>query len=63
MLTLISIYVIFMHIAIIFLAFYYLYVKYFRFSNNQNETSEDLHNTRTVSASCYELIATIMTSH
>ena len=37
-----------MHIAIIFLAFYYLYAKYFRFSNNLNETSEDLHNTSTV---------------
>ena len=43
-----------MHIAIIFLAFYYFYVKYFRFSNNQNETSEDLHNTRTVPPSCFQ---------
>ena len=45
MLSLISIYVIFMHIAIIFLAFYYLYAKYFQFFNNQNETTDDLHNT------------------
>ena len=43
-----------MHIAIIFLAFYYLYAKYFRFSNNQNETSEDLHNTNTVASSCFQ---------
>ena len=43
-----------MHIAIIFLAFYYLYAKYFRFSNNQNETSEDLHNTSTVPPSCFQ---------
>ena len=43
-----------MHIAIIFLAFYYLYVKYFRFSNNQNKTSEDLHNIRTVPPSCFQ---------
>ena len=41
-------------IAIIFLAFYYLYVKYFRFSNNQNETSEDLHNGRTNPSSCFQ---------
>ena len=54
MLSLISIYLLFMHIAIIFLAFYYLYVKYFRFSNNQNETGEDLHNTRTVPPSCFQ---------
>ena len=54
MLSLISIYVIFMHIAVIFLAFYYLYAKYFRFSNNQNETSEDLHNTSTVPPSCFQ---------
>ena len=45
-----------MHIAIIFLAFYYLYAKYFQFSNNQNETSEDLHNTSTVPASCFQRI-------
>ena len=50
MLSLISIYVIFMHIAII----YYLYAKYFQFSNNQNETSEDLHNTITVPPSCFQ---------
>ena len=37
-----------MHIAIIFLAFYYLYAKYFRFSNNQNET------TGTVPPSCFQ---------
>ena len=43
-----------MHIAIIFLAFYYLYAKYFRFSNNQNETSEDLHSTSTVPPSCFQ---------
>ena len=43
-----------MHIAIIFLAFYYLYTKYFRFSNNQNETNEDLHNTSTVPSSCFQ---------
>ena len=43
-----------MHIVIIFLAFYYLYAKYFRFSNNQNETSEDLHNTSTVPPSCFQ---------
>ena len=43
-----------MHIAIIFLALYYLYAKYFRFSNNQNETSEDLHNTSTVPPSCFQ---------
>ena len=43
-----------MHIAIIFLAFYYLYAKYFRFSNNQNKTSEDLHNTSTVPPSCFQ---------
>ena len=48
-----SLYVILMHIAIIFLAFYYLYAKYFRFSNNQNETSEDLHSTSTVSDGSY----------
>ena len=54
MLSLISIYVMFMHIAIIFLAFYYLYVKYFGFFNNQNKTSEDLHNTRTVLPSCFQ---------
>ena len=54
MTSLISSYVIFMHIAIMFLAFYYLCIKYFRFSNNQNETSEDLHNTRTVPPSCFQ---------
>ena len=54
MLSLISIYVIFMYIAIIFFAFYYLYAKHFRFSNNQNETSEDLHNTSTVPPSCFQ---------
>ena len=43
-----------MHIAIIFLAFYYLYAKYFRFSNNQNETSKELHNTSTVPPSCFQ---------
>ena len=43
-----------MHIAIIFLAFYYLYTKYFQFFNNQNETSEDLHNTSTVPPSCFQ---------
>ena len=43
-----------MHIAIIFLAFYYLYAKYFQFSNNQNETSKDLHNTSTVPPSCFQ---------
>ena len=42
-----------MHIAIIFLAFYYLYTKYFQFFNNQNETNEDLHNTSTVPPSCF----------
>ena len=42
-----------MYIAIIFLAFYYLYAKYFRFSNKQNETSEDLHNTSAVPPSCF----------
>ena len=42
-----------MQIAIRFLAFYYLYAKYFQFSNNQNETSEDLHNTSTVPPSCF----------
>ena len=47
-------YVIFMHIAIIFLPFYYLYAKYFRFSNNQNKTSEDLYNTSTVPPSCFQ---------
>ena len=57
-----------MHITIIFLAFYYLYAKYFRFSNNQNETSEDLHNTSTLVVPQFrhlvfnELIATIVTS-
>ena len=54
-----------MHIAIIFLAFYYLYAKYFRFSNNQNETSEDLHNTSKLQFRHLvfnELIATIVTS-
>ena len=43
-----------MHIAIILLAIYYLYVKYFRFSNNQNKTSEDLRNNRTVLPSCFQ---------
>ena len=43
-----------MHIAIIFLAFYYLYAKYFQFFNNQNETTDDLHNTSTVPPSCFQ---------
>ena len=43
-----------MHIAIIFLAFYYLYAKCFQFSNNQNETSEDLHNSSTVPPSSFQ---------
>ena len=54
MLSLISLYVIFIYIAITFFAFYYLYAKYFGFSNNQNETSEDLHNTSTVPPSCFQ---------
>ena len=54
MLSLISIYVTFMNIAIIFFVFYYLYAKYFRFFNNQNETNEDVHNSRTVPPSCFQ---------
>ena len=63
MLSLILIYVIFMRIAIIFLAFYYLYVKFFRFSNNQNETSEDCITLELFRHLVFnEQIATIMTS-